>query len=59
MLAGHEGPVSCLAFSPIKTILASGSWDDTVRLWDVYSQTSPKEVISIGSNGKVIDKLIR
>jgi len=50
VLSGHEGPVSCLAFSPIKSILVSGSWDDTVRLWDVYSQASPKEVISIGSN---------
>lgn len=50
VLSGHEGPVSCLAFCPTKTILASGSWDNTMRLWDVYNDTSPKEVVSIDSN---------
>uniref|UniRef100_A0A7S3NKK6 Small-subunit processome Utp12 domain-containing protein n=1 Tax=Aureoumbra lagunensis TaxID=44058 RepID=A0A7S3NKK6_9STRA len=36
-LAGHEGPISCLAFDPRDpSTLASGSWDNTVRLWRVY-----------------------
>ena len=56
-MAGHEGPVSCLAFSPVQSILASGSWDDTFRLWDVYNKTSPKETIDIGSNGMNILKV--
>ncbi len=34
-LAGHEWEVMCLAFSPGGLYLASGSRDDTVRLWDV------------------------
>jgi WD40 repeat protein len=34
-LAGHEGKVICLAYSSDGTRLASGSWDRTVRLWDV------------------------
>lgn len=37
VLSGHEGPVSCLSFSPGEGgMLASGSWDRTVRTWDVY-----------------------
>lgn len=36
VLAGHEGPVCCLGFAPMASgggagLLASGSWDKTVR----------------------------
>ncbi|KAL2653450.1 hypothetical protein R1flu_021578 [Riccia fluitans] len=36
MLSGHEGPVYGLTFSPVDELLASSSWDKTVRLWDVF-----------------------
>jgi HEAT repeat protein len=32
---GHRGRLTCLAFSPDSTRLASGSWDSTALIWDV------------------------
>ncbi|CAN0359471.1 unnamed protein product, partial [Hapterophycus canaliculatus] len=36
VLAGHEAPLSEMCFSPSQGVLASASWDGTVKLWDVY-----------------------
>jgi periodic tryptophan protein 2 len=38
VLAGHEGPVAALGFSPsgTPTLLATVSWDKTLRTWDVF-----------------------
>ncbi|MEU3751314.1 serine/threonine-protein kinase [Streptomyces olivoreticuli] len=34
-LSGHTSEIDCLAFAPDGKTLASGSYDNTVRLWDV------------------------
>jgi WD40 repeat protein len=39
ILKGHSGPVWCIAFSPSGSILASGSTDKTIKLWDTKSET--------------------
>lgn len=52
-LTGHEGPISCLKFNNRGTVLASGSWDHTVRTWDLLgsglkeSLSHPAEIVSL------------
>lgn len=52
VLGGHEGPVSCLCFSPVQSILASASWDRTIRLWDMLDSWQVKETLALTSDGK-------
>mmetsp|Transcript_10852 Transcript_10852/g.20093 ORF Transcript_10852/g.20093 Transcript_10852/m.20093 type:complete len:945 (+) Transcript_10852:77-2911(+) len=51
VLAGHEGPLSGLAFAPMGSELVSTSWDQTMRVWKPYESNSAKEVLSLGSDG--------
>lgn len=43
IFSGHEGPISSLSFSPTTGFLVSGSWDKTVRMWDIYSRDTNLE----------------
>lgn len=46
-LAGHEGPISCLAFGTENSVLASSSWDKTIRIWNIFSRSQQVEPIEI------------
>ncbi|PFH57377.1 hypothetical protein XA68_15138 [Ophiocordyceps unilateralis] len=46
-LAGHEGPVSALAFSPNGASLVSGSWDRTARIWSIFGRTQTSEPLQL------------
>jgi WD40 repeat protein len=50
VLSGHEGPVTTLAFSPKEPVLASGSWDHTIKFWDVYKSCTATETIETPSD---------
>lgn len=38
VIAGHGGPISALAYSATENRLASGSWDCTIRLHDLFTR---------------------
>ncbi|XP_019384573.1 PREDICTED: periodic tryptophan protein 2 homolog [Crocodylus porosus] len=50
VICGHEGPISSLCFNPVKSILASASWDKTVRLWDMFDSWRSKETLTLNSD---------
>jgi WD40 repeat protein len=37
-LQGHKFPIACLAFSSSASMIVSGSYDNTVKLWDVLTR---------------------
>jgi periodic tryptophan protein 2 len=50
VLTGHLGPVSDLAFHPVRGSLASASWDGTVKVWDLYKSDSTPETFESGAD---------
>lgn len=51
-LSGHSAPILCAAFSPTGDALATGSGDNTARLWDLGSET-PRATLT-GHKGWVL-----
>lgn len=45
VLTGHTGNTDSISFSPDGRTLASGSWDKTLKIWDV---ANPRELRSFG-----------
>uniref|UniRef100_A0A182P7K7 Small-subunit processome Utp12 domain-containing protein n=1 Tax=Anopheles epiroticus TaxID=199890 RepID=A0A182P7K7_9DIPT len=52
VLSGNEGPVVSLAFSPVasSSALVSGSWDQTLRIWDCLQASGAQETVQTGSD---------
>lgn len=50
VLAGHEAPIADIIFNPIRSFLASASWDNTVRLWDVFEKKATQDTLELGSD---------
>ncbi|MFE3195346.1 WD40 repeat domain-containing serine/threonine protein kinase [Nocardia sp. NPDC059240] len=48
VLAGHGDAVTAIAFSPDGTQLASGSFDQSVRLWDIGARKPAGEALTTG-----------
>lgn len=49
---GHQGAILCAAFSPTGSMLATGSGDNTARIWDIDTET-PKTTLS-GHTGWIL-----
>ena len=49
-LAGHDGPVRSVAFSPNGKLALSGSEDNTIRVWDIASADGVKTLRGHGSS---------
>jgi WD40 repeat protein len=50
-LKGHKGYVWRVAFSPDGRYLASGSWDSTIKVWDLKGPESAEPVTLRGHAG--------
>uniref|UniRef100_I2CS67 Prp8 binding protein n=2 Tax=Nannochloropsis gaditana (strain CCMP526) TaxID=1093141 RepID=I2CS67_NANGC len=54
LLTGHAAAVYCLQFNPMGDALATGSFDKTILLWDVYEDCKNYNVLA-GHTNAVLD----
>lgn len=50
VMRGHQRAAATLVFSPDERRLASGSWDQTIRIWDVEHPAASPRVLTGHSN---------
>ena len=56
VFVGHEAPVSGLHFNYSNSVIISGSWDKSIRFWDIYDRRNKQtEVISLFSDITCLD----
>ncbi len=55
ILNGHTGPISSLCFSQTGAMLVSGSWDQTVRVWDIFEKKGSVDSLSHTSEVLSVD----
>jgi periodic tryptophan protein 2 len=48
VLSGHNSPVSCLFFLSTG-VLVSGSWDKSIKLWDVFEHNAGTETLDVSA----------
>ena len=53
-VTGHTAPVNSLAFKPNSYLLASGSSDNTVRIWDVGDNNNLRHVSTLRGHTAVV-----
>ncbi|GMM35753.1 snoRNA-binding rRNA-processing protein [Saccharomycopsis crataegensis] len=49
-LTGHEAPVIQVSFGKERPVLASASWDKTVRVWDIFGRSQTSEPFQVYSD---------
>lgn len=54
-LVGHKDYVTCMQFSPDGYLLASGSRDNSVKIWDLILS---KEIFTLNSHEKAVNKIV-